>query len=243
MLSNFTERRIRGMGRLGQLLVEAGALEPLDLERGLIEHRRSGGKLGEVLVRLQLVTELQVTEALAEQLHLPVDPLDPLPTPEPDLLARIPATLALGGSILPLELQEQGRVMVVAVSGPLRGERLEQLRSHARCWILPRLAPESVLRRALEAAYDAPFSDGAPGLSDPAFKTGAVRAIHGGGGAAAEEQVTRPDLPAHPEVRALVELLRAKGLLSLTDLHDAFGVRSAPAPVRHLSPIHDKEFP
>src|SRR5690606_10803825 len=140
------------MARLGQLLVQSGALGPGDLERGLSEHRRSGGKLGAVLVRLSLVTETQVAEALGAQLHLPVTPLQPPPTPAPPLLARIPASLAHAAGVLPLELQEEGRVLVVATDGPLRGERLEQLRTHACCWILPKLAPETALRRALIAA-------------------------------------------------------------------------------------------
>lgn len=232
------------MGRLGQLLVQSGVLDASGLERGLIEHRRAGGKLGEVLVRLSLVTELQVTEALAKQLQLPVTSLEPLPTPDPEILARIPAQLAHAASVLPLELTEEGRVLVVAICGPLRGEKLEQVRSSARCWVLPRLAPESALRRAICSAYGpAPAADArAPGASDRRSKEPQPggRVVSLTRGAATTEPSGGPQ---HPEVRALVELLMDKGLLSADEVRQRFPVPAAAAIPHASAGQSDKESP
>jgi hypothetical protein len=235
------------MGRLGQLLVQAGALQACDLERGLREHRRTGGKLGEVLVRLSLVTELQVTEALARQLNLPVEPLEVLPPFDPAILARIPAELAHAASVLPLELTEEGRVLVVATDGPLRGERLEQVRSSARCWVVPRLSPESALRRALQAAY------GPRAPSGPTERIANVKNVQPVPDAETERggQVVplsrghgTTDLigvPQHPEVRALVELLLERGLLSASDVRQAFSALLPAATPHAASQENDKE--
>ena len=235
------------MGRLGQLLVQSGALGASDLERGLLEHRRTGGKLGEVLVRLSLVTELQVTEALAQQLNLPVEPLDTLPTFDPEVLARIPADLAHAASVLPLELTEEGRVLVVATDGPLRGERLEQVRSNARCWVVPRLAPESALRRALLTAYGPAHAQ--PHVERFAEVEAAQRApdtkTPRGGEVVHLKRTHAMDLiggPQHPEVRALVELLLDRGLLSAADVRQAFS--ASPGAMSHASSQkNDKESP
>jgi len=53
--------------RLGDLLVEQGALEEEELERGLTE-RKKGEILGECLLRLELVTEKQLADALNLQM-------------------------------------------------------------------------------------------------------------------------------------------------------------------------------
>jgi len=224
------------------LLVQAGALGTAELERGLLEHRRTGGKLGEVLVRLSLVTELQVTEALAQQLNLPVAPLDPLPTPEPEVLARIPAALAHDASVLPLELAEEGRVLVVAIDGPLRGDRLEQVRSSARCWVVPRLAPESALRRAILASYGPP-----PAEAHEAESSSREKRPQGRGADVVQlKRAQRTDSdagPQHPEVRMLVELLLEKGLLTGADVRQAFPAPSIGALSHASSQKNDKESP
>lgn len=53
--------------RLGELLVSNGDLGFLQLLEALDEQRRTGGHLGEVLVRLEFVTQEQVSEALELQ--------------------------------------------------------------------------------------------------------------------------------------------------------------------------------
>lgn len=53
--------------RLGELLVSNGDLSFLQLLEALDEQRRTGGHLGEMLVRLDFVTQDQVSEALELQ--------------------------------------------------------------------------------------------------------------------------------------------------------------------------------
>ena len=52
--------------RLGQILIEAGALDADGLERALV-HQSSGGLLGEILVALQLIEPATRSEALRDQ--------------------------------------------------------------------------------------------------------------------------------------------------------------------------------
>jgi type IV pilus assembly protein PilB len=54
----------------GEFLVSKGALTRLQLSKVLDEQRKFGGRLGEAIVRLNIMTEEQVTQVLAEHLSM-----------------------------------------------------------------------------------------------------------------------------------------------------------------------------
>ena len=56
--------------KIGDCLVRAGLISDTDLQAALAEHRRTGQRLGAVLVRLDLVDERQIARMLALQLGL-----------------------------------------------------------------------------------------------------------------------------------------------------------------------------
>src|SRR5690606_7820470 len=64
----------RGMARsrkkLGEILVEWGALTPAQAEQGVKLAKGSGKRLGEALVEAQLASDEQVAKALAKQFQL-----------------------------------------------------------------------------------------------------------------------------------------------------------------------------
>src|SRR4029434_9425133 len=57
--------------KLGECLIQAGLITDEDLQSALSEHKRTGERLGAVLVRLNLATERQIAKALAYQLGFP----------------------------------------------------------------------------------------------------------------------------------------------------------------------------
>ncbi len=57
--------------RLGELLVTQGVLSPTQLEIALEERKRSGRRLGRILVEDGIATEEAIAQALAVQLHVP----------------------------------------------------------------------------------------------------------------------------------------------------------------------------
>ncbi|HXN32032.1 MAG TPA: protein kinase [Polyangiaceae bacterium] len=70
----------RGRGKLGEILIADGLLTPPDLERALIEQRRSGKLLGRALLDLRLVSQVDLLTALAKQQGVIVTPEVPSPT-------------------------------------------------------------------------------------------------------------------------------------------------------------------
>ncbi len=57
--------------KIGECLIQAGLITDDDLQVALAEHKRTGERVGAVLVRLNLATEKQITKALAYQLGFP----------------------------------------------------------------------------------------------------------------------------------------------------------------------------
>ena len=60
------------MMKLGEFLVEQGKITNRDLERTLVAKAEMGGMFGQVLVKLGLVSELDVAHALTKVLQIPL---------------------------------------------------------------------------------------------------------------------------------------------------------------------------
>ena len=74
----------RGRGKLGEILVTDGLLTQPDLERALVEQRRSGKLLGRVLLDMGLVSQVDLLTALAKQQGVIVTPEAPsISAPDP----------------------------------------------------------------------------------------------------------------------------------------------------------------
>ena len=70
--------------KLGECLRETGVISDAELGKALAEQRRTGERLGVILVRLGLVTEAQLAETVAAQLGFPYVSL----TEDPDKWRR-----------------------------------------------------------------------------------------------------------------------------------------------------------
>ena len=62
--------------KLGELLIKANVLQESQLKAALAEQAKWGGKLGEILVRMNLVSEDILVRALSKQLAIPAVNLD-----------------------------------------------------------------------------------------------------------------------------------------------------------------------
>ena len=80
--------------KIGECLIQAGLITEEDLQVALAEHKRTGERIGVVLVRLNLATEKQITKALAYQLGFPYASLTDEP-PDPAAIVLIPKDVAL----------------------------------------------------------------------------------------------------------------------------------------------------
>jgi general secretion pathway protein E len=109
----------RGYGRplLGELLREKFRLSVAKLDEALEWQRAKGGRLGDVLLKLDAVRDDDLLHAIAEQFELPWMPqLDPRAI-DTTLLKYVPIVFARAHHLLPL--CREGRWIVVATTDPM----------------------------------------------------------------------------------------------------------------------------
>jgi len=105
--------------KLGQMLVAAGAIEPVQLAKALEEQKRTGGLLGVALVRLGFADERAIVRAVASQLHLPVVQLKGKQI-NSDVLELVPVEIVEKHRCLPLLINGEGdsRVLYLGMEDP-----------------------------------------------------------------------------------------------------------------------------
>lgn len=94
--------------KLGALLIQQGKLSARDLERALIAQREMDALLGQVLVKLGLVSEVDICKALSEQLGLPFTPTDNYPL-EPLYIGGLSSEFLFNNNLVPVS-SVSGRV-------------------------------------------------------------------------------------------------------------------------------------
>jgi len=100
---------------IGQILKEKGYITDQSLNFALIEQRATREKIGEVLVRLGLTSDLEVAIALSKQSGYPFIDLS-LIQPEPQVLELVPYNFAINNSICAFAFEENK--IKVAISDP-----------------------------------------------------------------------------------------------------------------------------
>ncbi|WIG98151.1 general secretion pathway protein GspE [Myxococcus sp. SDU36] len=140
--------------KLGELLIKANVLQESQLKSALAEQAKWGGKLGEILVRMSLVSEDILVRALSKQLGMPAVNLDAVQMVQAHVKAKIPAQTARDFSVLPLQLRDDGKSLVVAMADPLNMRMLDELRAVTKCRIIPNVAGRTSIARAFARIYE-----------------------------------------------------------------------------------------
>jgi hypothetical protein len=138
--------------KIGDLLVKAGVITDLQLRAALAEQQQWGGKLGDILVRMEFLTEEILVRALSKQTGIPRADL----TGDPDraALSLIPAEVAEEFGLVPTGLKDEGRTIVVAMSDPMNIGVTDHLRSLTGAKkIDAQLAGASAIRHAISRWY------------------------------------------------------------------------------------------
>ncbi|RLS40770.1 MAG: pilus assembly protein PilB [Planctomycetota bacterium] len=113
--------------KLGQILVDLGHINDDQLWDILEEQKQSPGTvIGQVAVRMGLVTQAQVTEALAEQWGMPIINLEETNI-QPNVLEIVPQTMAEMYHVMPISLKNG--VLTVAMADPQNIGALDDLKN------------------------------------------------------------------------------------------------------------------
>lgn len=125
-------RKLSGRKKLGRLLCEKAYLNDTGLEHALLQQKRHGRRLGQILLELGLISHAQLNEALAEQTGIQKADLDDISITT-DVLGLVPAELVSKYNVLPIS-KKDGR-LTVAMADPFETQAIEDLRLVTGCSI------------------------------------------------------------------------------------------------------------
>ncbi|WP_277584455.1 GspE/PulE family protein [Psychrobacillus antarcticus] len=136
--------------RLGDLLVESLVISTEQLDYALSSKSRDE-KLGDFLIRENLLTEQQLIEVLEFQLGIPHVSLNQYAI-EPELIQLVPKELAKRANIMPIR-KEKNKLMI-AMADPMDYFAIEEVRMATGCQIETSIAAKDDLFRTISKYYD-----------------------------------------------------------------------------------------
>lgn len=136
---------------LGQMLVGTGSLGSEDLAAALREHERSGDRLGAVLTHAGLISEDELSAALALQSGITLVDLDAVAV-DADLARRVPHDVALRYLAIPYAQGTDGSVLV-ATADPLQTAGLELVAEYVGAPIELVVATDTAIDLALQRVH------------------------------------------------------------------------------------------
>jgi len=216
--------------KLGECLIQAGLITEDDLQSALTEHKRTGERLGAVLVRLNLATERQIAKALAYQLGFPYLNLAENP-PDPGVVALISKDIALKRSCVAIRLDKN--LLTVAMADPLLFSLVQDLEFQTGYRIKQVVATRADILESIAAGYPDKALMKAPA---PAASVPATRATQREE-RANESLIRRPeDEGPHEPIAGLRERSEAAPIIDLVDLVVKSAIKAGASDV-HIEPM------
>jgi type IV pilus assembly protein PilB len=141
--------------KLGDLLLRSKLITPDQLDAALKSQREEGGKLGEALVRVGVVTENDITETLSQQFGVPSIDLANFEI-DPAVIKIVPGDVARKYGVLPVN--KTGATLTIAMGDPTNVFAMDDIKFMTGYNVEPVVASEVALRKAIEKHYGTPRS-------------------------------------------------------------------------------------
>jgi len=136
--------------RLGELLVKEQLITPLQLRKAMTEQRRSGGRLGHELTRLGYIDENELTGFLSSQYGVPSINLSDIEL-DPDVLKLIPKEVVTRHQVIPVN--RSGNTLIVAMADPSNIFAVDDIKFITKFNIEVVVASEQAIADAVEKYY------------------------------------------------------------------------------------------
>lgn len=147
------ESRNRVKKRLGDMLVEEGAITQAQLEEGLAAQKRKGQKLGYTLIELGYTNEIVISKVLSKQLSLPLINLLNVSI-EKRVLDLVKEDVLRRYIVIPYEIDRNNRnVLHVAMADPMDFNAIDDLSIITNMHIEPSVATTKDINMAIDKYY------------------------------------------------------------------------------------------
>ncbi|WP_378956346.1 GspE/PulE family protein [Pelosinus sp. sgz500959] len=136
--------------RLGDLLIDTGLITPSQLDTALQVQKKSGKRLGKVLIELDYVSEHAIIEVLEFQLGVPHVDLSNLSI-LPEVTALLPVSLAERHQIIPIK--RIGKKITLAMVDPTNFYAIDDVRMVSGFDVEAVIATEKDVLQAIRESY------------------------------------------------------------------------------------------
>ncbi len=136
--------------KLGELLLKENMVTPQQLQEALNHQKMGGGKLGKAFVALGFVKDEEITSLLSRQYGVPSINLDHFEV-DPSIIKIIPAETARKYQVLPLS--RSGAVLTIAMADPTNVFAMDDIKFMTGYNVEPVVASESAIEDSIERYY------------------------------------------------------------------------------------------
>lgn len=188
--------------KLGEILIDAGLIDSIQLESALGRQKIWGGKLGHSLIELGFVNEEALAETISKYIKIPyVNLFDP-PLVEKQINLLAP-DLVRKYEVVPTSMRSN--TLFVAMADPFDLDTISELQFITSLKISPVLALESEIKDAIRKYYDGEPIDRKPAKKSNSGNMEIIRPR-----AMADNLQNEKDL----RLEALIDLLIEEGVVS-----------------------------
>ena len=142
---------------LGEMLLAANLIDEVQMQIALAEQRQTGRRFGSTLVDLKFIDENVLAAFLSKQTDVPCISLLHIDIPK-KLVRKLNRQLALDCKAVPVRVDEKSR-LEVAMADPTETDTIERLGVATGMEISPLIAPESSIRTIIDRLYPVEASD------------------------------------------------------------------------------------
>jgi type IV pilus assembly protein PilB len=140
-----------GASRLGDMLVKANLISEEQLKKALAQQESQGGRLGTNLVKLGFISEDDITSFLSKQYGVPSINLSHFEI-DTAVIKLIPAEIAQKHMVVPIN--RTGTVLTVAMADPSNIFTIDDIKFMTGFKVEPVVAAESSIKSAINKYYD-----------------------------------------------------------------------------------------
>ncbi len=141
---------------LGEMLLAANLIDEVQMQVALAEQRQTGKRFGSTLVELKFIDENVLAAFLSKQIDIPCISLLHIDIPK-KVSRKITRELALDCKAVPVRVDENGRLEVAMVD-PTDLDTIARLEKATEMIVTPLIAPESSVQTMINKIYPDPLA-------------------------------------------------------------------------------------
>lgn len=141
--------------KLGDLLVDAGLIDEIQLRSALSHQKQWGGRLGAILISMGFITEERLLKFLSSHLQIPAVDFKKVKVQE-NALKLISMDVAKKHHVLPVAIWQEGnkKYLLVAMSDPTNLAAIDEIQFITNHHIKPAIATDTAIGEGIRYYYE-----------------------------------------------------------------------------------------